>query len=101
MGNRGMTAAVADAGPLIHLHEIDRLSLLRIFTLLYIPDAVWQETVDQNRLSQAGVLELGNVQPSSLSPAKVDRFILDNHLDALHVGERQCLYLCPLYRTKK
>ncbi len=94
MGNRGMTAAVADAGPLIHLHEIDRLSLLRIFTLLHIPDAVWQETVDQNRLSQAGVLELGNIQPSSLSPAEVDRFILDNCLDDLHAGERQCLYLC-------
>ncbi len=44
MGAKGMSVAVADAGPLIHLHEIDRLSLLQLFALLHIPDAVWQET---------------------------------------------------------
>ena len=44
------------AGPLIHLNEIGRLSLLQLFTPLYIPDTVWSETVDQERLADTAVL---------------------------------------------
>jgi predicted nucleic acid-binding protein len=50
-----MTDAVLDAGPLIHLAELDALDVLRDFTL-YVPDAVWEE-VDRhqpNLLSTAG-----------------------------------------------
>ena len=45
MGARAVNAAVADAGPLIHLAEVDGLALLRIFAALHIPDAVWSEAV--------------------------------------------------------
>jgi len=86
-----MTSAVADAGPLMHLHEIDRFSLLQLFAPLHIPDAVWQETVDQGRLTQDDVLPLVNVQRSSLFPSEIDRFIQDNHLENLQAGECQCL----------
>ncbi len=36
-------AAVADAGPLIHLSEIGGMDLLAQFEPLYIPDTVWEE----------------------------------------------------------
>jgi predicted nucleic acid-binding protein len=89
-----MTFAVADAGPLIHLHEIDRFSLLQLFVPLYIPDAVWQETVGQGRLTPDDVLPLVDVQRSPLSQSEIDRFIQDNCLEDLQAGECQCLYLC-------
>ena len=40
--------AVCDAGPLIHLDELDALDLLEGFTSTLVPDAVWRE-VDQHR----------------------------------------------------
>jgi len=85
---------VADAGPLVHLAEIESLPLLSIFESLYIPEAVWLETVGQERVSQTDVLGLGNVQRHTLSQTEVTRFIEKNNLEKLHVGERECLYLC-------
>ena len=52
MGPGRVKAAVAAAGPPIHLTEIGCLPLLHIFETLYIPEAVWSETVEQGRLSQ-------------------------------------------------
>jgi predicted nucleic acid-binding protein len=34
---------VADAGPLIHLDELDCLDLLNDFKQIMVPDAVWRE----------------------------------------------------------
>jgi len=34
---------VCDAGPLIHLDEIDALDLLADFPRVLVPDAVWRE----------------------------------------------------------
>ncbi|MCL0064854.1 hypothetical protein M1N44_00375 [Dehalococcoidia bacterium] len=93
MGTGGISA-VSDAGPLIHLCEIDCLPLLRIFETLHIPDAVWLETVEQGRTSQADVLRLSNVQPHTLLQAEVTQFIVENSLEELHAGECECLYLC-------
>jgi len=42
---------VSDAGPLAHLTEIEYLSLLSILKSLHIPEAVWLETVGQERVS--------------------------------------------------
>ena len=36
---------VADSGPLIHLTEIKALWLFSVFEVIYLPDAVWEETV--------------------------------------------------------
>jgi predicted nucleic acid-binding protein len=48
---------VCDAGPLIHLDELDCLDLLSDFRAVYVPEQVWQE-VEQHRpgaLSQPAV----------------------------------------------
>lgn len=49
----GKLIAVIDAGPLIHLAEIDGLNLLTIFETLHLPEAVWLETVVKPRVSAA------------------------------------------------
>jgi predicted nucleic acid-binding protein len=90
----GEMRVVSDAGPLVHLAEIESLPLLSIFEGLHIPEAVWLETVGQERVSQTDVLGLGNVQRHTLSQTEVTRFIEKNNLAKLHVGERECLYLC-------
>ena len=36
-------AAVSDAGPLIHLAEIDSLELLSVFDTLIVPETVYKE----------------------------------------------------------
>nr|WP_311172462.1 hypothetical protein [Halobellus sp. ZY16] len=38
-----MLAAVSDAGPLIHLAEIDSLELLTTFDTLLVPETVYRE----------------------------------------------------------
>ncbi len=38
-----MSEAVLDAGPLIHLSELDALDVLGDVDVLYVPDAVWEE----------------------------------------------------------
>jgi predicted nucleic acid-binding protein len=42
--SKAATIAVCDAGPLIHLDELDSLDLLADFRL-WVPDAVWQEVL--------------------------------------------------------
>ena len=82
-----MIAAVADAGPLIHLHEINQLSLLQIFSPLHIPDSVWFETVGQGRLTLDDVAQLDHVERVSLSQSDVDQFIQE-HLWCAKTGSR-------------
>lgn len=85
--------AIADAGPLIHLREIERLHFLRIFETLYVPDAVWAETVGQKHLPEAELAQLGNVERSSPGTGRVATFIEEQALTHLDAGERTCLYL--------
>ena len=92
MGNE--LVAVSDAGPLIHLTEIDCLSLLSMFGQLYVPNAVWHETVEQSRVSQTAFLALGNVQKYTPTESAVLHFAEQSGLGELHAGERECLYLC-------
>lgn len=90
----GQISAVSDAGPLIHLAEVDCLPLLSIFGPLHIPNAVWQETVELGRVIATELLTLGNVQRHVSAEEEVIRFVDQNSLDKLHAGERECLYLC-------
>ncbi len=41
-------AVIADAGPIIHLHELNSLDLLADFDKVIVPDTVWNE-VEQHR----------------------------------------------------
>jgi predicted nucleic acid-binding protein len=94
LGNGTVNAAVSDAGPLIHLREISCLSLLRIFETLHIPNAVWSETVGQDRVSKDDILLLGNIQQHHLSQSEIIQFIQKNGLEELQDGECECLCLC-------
>lgn len=94
MGAGKISTAVTDAGPLIHLTEIGRFRFLRVFDSLYIPDAVWSETVEQSRIPQSEILTLGTVQRYTVPPLQVVQFIQENGLEGLHAGERECLWLC-------
>jgi predicted nucleic acid-binding protein len=43
--DQGPPLVVCDAGPLIHLDELDALDLLADFAQVLVPDAVWREVV--------------------------------------------------------
>lgn len=85
--------AIADAGPLIHLREIGALHFLRLLEALHIPDAVWAETVGQGRVSDAELVQLGNVKRHSFGVERIAAFVEEQDLTHLHTGERACLYL--------
>jgi predicted nucleic acid-binding protein len=94
LGSEGVIAAVADAGPLIHLGEIGRLSLLSMFEAVHVPVAVWAESVQPGRLRETDLLAIDTVHRHTLLPIEVARFASDNGFLHLHVGEMECLYLC-------
>lgn len=94
MGNGIIEIAVADAGPLIHLAEIDCLSLLRICAILHIPEIVWAETAGQGRVAEDDVLKIGNIERQYPIQTEVIQFVKDNGLENLHAGERESLYVC-------
>ena len=90
----GHTAvAVSDAGPLIHLTEIDALHVLTIFDKLHVPQAVWTETVEHGRVSADSFAAL-QLARHSLLPTKVAQFVQTQNLTSLHPGEQECLCLC-------
>lgn len=74
-------AAVADAGPLIHLAEIDSLELLSAFDRLSVPGAVYRE------------VEVGGVPAGlpDLSYRLVDPEVDGNRTEKLDPGERAAL----------
>lgn len=53
-----MSDAIADTGPILHLHEIGRLDALRIFDSLLIPDLAADEIRAYGLNQRAGVLPI-------------------------------------------
>jgi len=94
VGDGKLKAAVVDAGPLIHLAEIGCFRLLRIFSPLWVPHAVWVETAKQNHISQINLSEEANIREYSAPQSAVAQFTKEKNLSKLHAGERECLYLC-------
>jgi predicted nucleic acid-binding protein len=87
-----VTAVVTDAGPLIHLDELDALDLLNGFAEVLVPDAVWRE-VEHHRpqaLRHTGVRLTARTVQLVASPA-IDALA---PIYALHSGEREALALC-------
>ncbi|MFC3478870.1 nucleic acid-binding protein [Halobacterium litoreum] len=76
------TAAVSDAGPLIHLAEIESLELFDAFDTLLVPETVYEEV-------EAGGL------PDGLSAVADELVTVDNDatevVDELDAGERAAL----------
>jgi predicted nucleic acid-binding protein len=88
-----VTAAVTDAGPLIHLTEVGCLELVHIFDILHLPDAVWFETVERGRVPSDVLQKLHVVRRHTIPDTAVERFVQENGLAHLQAGERECLYL--------
>jgi len=94
MGDQPVTAAAADAGPIIHLSEIGCFSLLRIFHALHIPDAVVEELSGHNISLSETSLGSVSVVRHTLPRDAVARFVRENGFERLHAGETECLFLC-------
>lgn len=90
MGAQGV-AAIADAGPLIHLYEIGQLTLLQLFSAVHIPVIVWQEATESGRVPEQALLGVPVVRrhPSALGDGRNGE-----RLSHLHGGEREALRLC-------
>lgn len=93
MGDGRLMEAVADSGPLIHLSEIGCLQLLNLFNRLHVPNAVWNETVERDRLSESELSAATNVHRQTFSHDHVEQFIMKYKIAELHSGEQECLLL--------
>lgn len=85
------SVVVADAGPLIHLDELDSLELLADFKQVWVPDAIWCE-VERHRpeaLKQPfpSLVRKDVPQPSPIIDALASMY-------TLHLGEREALTWC-------
>jgi predicted nucleic acid-binding protein len=89
----GAAVAVVDAGPIIHLTEISALTTLTGFGKLYLPQAVWIETVERRRISADSLADF-QLNLHSPNPTDVIQFARMLDLSALHRGEQECLFLC-------
>ena len=89
MGRIDEHAVVVDAGPLIHLHELECLDLLADLSPLVAPDAVWAE-VCRHRPQ----IELGSVRGVQIVSASwassPELAVLADTLD-LAAGETEAL----------
>jgi len=83
---------IADAGPLIHLDELGCLDLLRDFSRVLVPDAVWRE-VERHRPTALIDLALERVQVEAADP----RVATLSLTFTLHRGEREALTLLSCY----
>ena len=91
MNDAQATLVVCDAGPLIHLDQLDCLDLLADFSRVVVPDVVWRE-VEHHRptaLDQK-TIRLERLKPREEPSAEL---ISLHRLLALHAGEVQALQL--------
>lgn len=94
MGTEYPLTAVTDAGPLIHLAEVNALDLLRIFERLHVPEAVWNEATAYGRVRGPVLLDLGSIHRTSVPYDTVALFTQQHSLLSLQAGELEALHLC-------
>ncbi|MBU4273259.1 MAG: hypothetical protein KKA28_15475 [Planctomycetes bacterium] len=99
MGPGQDLVAVADAGPLIHLGEIDSLRLLGVFSSIHVPDGVWAETIGAGRVRAEEFESAVAVHRHAVGATALRRFIEESGLTPLHPGETECLLLCRRLHT--
>ena len=87
-------SVVCDAGPLIHLSELDCLSLLNDFSDVLVPEQVWQEVVQHqaNALDESA-LDFQTVPVNNSSTASFQSLVKSLSLD---YGEQAALSLMEL-----
>lgn len=85
------SVVVADAGPLIHLDELEALDVLSDYATVFVPNAVWLEV--QRHRPEA--LQRNNVNlVRQLPPMPSARINAMAAMYTLHHGEREALVLC-------
>lgn len=87
-----MSEAVLDAGPLIHLSELDALDVLRDMDILRVPVAVW----DEASTHQPEALEFPGLERVTVPNVSASLQIVAQSL-ALDRGELEALSLMELY----
>ncbi|MGB8645684.1 MAG: hypothetical protein WCF84_10630 [Anaerolineae bacterium] len=92
-----MSIAVADAGPLIHLNEIQGISLLAGFEAILVSSAVWQETVTSGRVSKEVLLGLSAFKRETVAEIPFQEFVQAQSLSNLQRGEQEALYLGAIH----
>ena len=74
----GRLAAVADTGPLIHLAEIDCLTLLAIFTELHIPEGKAAKLLGLTPVGSLGIVARAH-RMGRISRDAAERYLRDLH----------------------
>lgn len=82
---------VADAGPIIHLDELECLDILADFGEVFVPETVWQE-VQRHRPRAMAVLPGLFVQRNPRMASPLVQALTP--LYTLHYGEQDALNLC-------
>jgi predicted nucleic acid-binding protein len=87
---------VCDAGPLIHLDELDSLDLLSDFAEVLVPDAVWREVVLHRPAAMANPTVMFNrITPLLPEPPELEALAL---VLSLHTGEWEALRVAIEHR---
>jgi predicted nucleic acid-binding protein len=82
---------VCDAGPLIHLDQLDCLDLLADFSRIVVPDVVWREVEHRRPIAlDQKTIRLERIEPQKEASAELSSL---HRLLALHAGEVQALQL--------
>lgn len=82
---------ICDAGPLIHLDELNSLALLRDFSQIQVPNSVWQE-VQRHRPTALRRRGIRLIRITSVPPPTSELFNLVRTF-LLDAGEREALCL--------
>jgi predicted nucleic acid-binding protein len=94
--DQGPPLVVCDAGPLIHLDELDALDLLADFAEVLVPDAVWREVVQHRpaALNNPGVT-LRRITPRMEVSPELEALA---QVFSLHTGEWEALRVAMEHR---
>ena len=84
---------ILDAGPIIHLEEVDSLHLLMDFKRLILPDAVWRE-VEYHKPS---VFKRKDVNFENVNVMLDEDILSVCRLFCLDTGESEAIALCSQY----
>lgn len=95
------TRAVCDAGPLIHLQQLTAVDLLADFSVVLVPDAVWQEVArHEPEAVRAPAIPLSRIAPPAEALPSLQALarafgLGPGELEAIAVAQREsdCLLL--------
>lgn len=99
MGNESISV-VTDAGPIIHLSEIQCMHVLTVFRTLHVPIVVWHEILRYVSERDINFPEKLAIRHHALESERIQQWVAANALEQLHAGEQACLWLCDTLRVQ-